>query len=121
MDGLAGRIEIVDENGQLFESAEFNDSTLMNWGDEFILARIPVFEIGEYDAVIRIDSFGSNVTQQRQRITVRYRLCGLELMPAYIFGAISIFSSIVALVSGFYIVPWARRFGIWSINPPVDA
>ena len=121
MDGLAGRIEIVDKNGQLVESAEFNESTLINWGDEFILARIPVFEIGEYDAVIRIDSPADNIAQQRQRITVRYQLCGLELMPAYICGAMSVFSSIVALVSGIYTVPWARRFGIWSIHPPIDA
>lgn len=120
MDGLTGRIEIKDAIGQLVESTEFNESTLMNWGDEYILARIPVFEIGEYDAEIHIDSPANNIAQQPQRITAKYQLCGLELMPAYISGAMAIFAFVVALISGIYTVPWAWRFGVWSIKPPVS-
>ncbi len=116
--GLAGKISIRDDNGREIESAAFKGSTIVYVADPrgIVLASLVPFEIGAYEATIRIDSGAPELASRKHTVFAQLDLCGLEQFPAVVCAAIAIGAGLVASVASIFVAPGLISNGLYRAN-----
>jgi hypothetical protein len=109
--GLKGAVTIRDRAGNEVLTKPFDADSVRLWGDDPMLVGFHPFANGEYTAEIVIHQGASEIEGTQHDLYARNDLCGLELMPAYVLGAISAVASLIACVLAFYTVPSIVRHG----------
>lgn len=118
--GLAGAVTIRDHSGGEVLTKRFNADTVRLWGEDPMLVGFHPFSAGDYTAVINIEHGAVALAGTEHTLYARNELCGLELMPAYVLGAISAVAGLVAIFVGCYTLPSVIRDG-FRIQPHDDA
>lgn len=105
-DGLDGTFEIRDSAGAIVESKR-----LRPFVDEYgpadhetLLVFFDPFAKGDYEATIDVVSGAPALAGRDQVVYAKYQLCGLELLPAYLTGALGIASGVFGLLIGLLVV-----------------
>jgi hypothetical protein len=103
--GLKGAVTIRDLTGATVLTKPFDANSVRLWGDDPILVGFHPFANGEYIAEIEIQQGASKIDGTQHDLYARNELCGLELIPAYILGAVSAVALLLACVVAFYTMP----------------
>lgn len=105
-DGLDGTFEIRDSAGAIVESKR-----LRPFVDEYgpadhetLLVFFDPFAKGDYEAKIVVANGAPALADREQLVYAKYQLCGLELLPAYLIGALGIGSGIFGLLIGLIVL-----------------
>lgn len=117
LKGLSGEIVIRQADG-----TEVPDLAPIKLGDQFVdsrygevvLAYIPVFKTGDYLATIRIETAAPELAGKQQTVFARYRLCGLEQLPAFITAAFAAVIGLAGLVIFLCLLPALYRHGVYQ-------
>jgi len=111
--GLDGTLKIRDAAGKEIASRELTAESVSPWGLDPMLTGIFPFAKGDYTAEIRIERGASDLPGSEHRLYARYELCGLELLPAYLLGAVSAVAGLVGLIAAAITATSIRRHGFW--------
>lgn len=117
--GLQGTVTIRDLTGAEVLAKPFDATGVRLWGDDPMLVGFHPFANGDYTAEIKIEQGASALGGTQYDLYARNELCGLELMPAYVLGAISALAALIACVGGCYTVPSIARDG-FRVQVPDD-
>jgi hypothetical protein len=103
-EGLKGKISLVDSAGEVVHEADFAAADLLASFD------LPAPE-GVYSLVVEVTEAAKDLEGMEQALTARYLLCGMEVMPAPIYGLWGMLSTLlgVGIVAGAVIVTLKRR------------
>lgn len=116
LEGLDARIAIVDTDGKevYCEKAgpEFRQE-----GDDIQLAYFHPFSTGSYTARIEVSAGAPALQGIEQTLFAKYRLCGLERLPADIARALALLSGIPAALMALFSAVQFYRHGIWVRHP----
>lgn len=110
-DGLQGAVTIRDLAGVEVLTKPFDATGVRLWGDDPMLVGFHPFANGDYTAEIKIERGASATGGRQHNLYARNELCGLELMPAYVLGAISAVAGLIACTVGSNTVPSIARHG----------
>jgi len=103
--GLKGSVTIRDLSGAEVLTKSFDADSVRLWGNDPLLVGFHPFANGEYSAEIEIQQGAPKIDGTQHDLYARNELCGLELMPAYILGAISAVASFIACMVACYTLP----------------
>ncbi|HUG67027.1 MAG TPA: hypothetical protein VMM76_04720 [Pirellulaceae bacterium] len=117
--GLQGTVTIRDLTGAEILTKPFDATDVRLWGDDPMLVGFHPFANGDYTAEIKIEQSASTLDGTQHELYARNELCGLELMPAYVLGAISAVAALIACLVGCYTVPSVARHG-FRVQVPDD-
>ncbi len=109
--GLKGTLTIRNVDGTEVLTKDFHADGVRLWGEVPMLVGFHPFQNGEYNAEIRIDQGAMALRGTAHELYARNELCGLELMPAYVLGAISAVVGVIACIVGTYTVPSIVQHG----------
>ncbi len=131
MDSLAGRFEILGQDDEVVAEQAFDRSTAMSWDEgRHIIAKLPRVRPANYRARIVItepvspgdasaeSGSGLSPPQASPRgkpvhVEVRYFLCGMEALPAILYGVGAFASGLTALVVALFTLPYVWRHGFF--------
>ncbi len=109
--GLKGSVTIRDLTGAEVLTESFDANSMRLWGNDPMLVGFHPFANGDYTAEIEIQQGASKIDGNQHVLYARNELCGLELMPAYILGAVSAIVSLITFMVACYTVPSIVRNG----------
>lgn len=115
--GLQGSVTIRDLSGVEILTKSFDAKDMRLWGDDPMLVGFHPFKNGDYTAEIHIEQGATALGATQHDLYARNELCGLELMPAYILGAISGVAGLIACAVACYTVPAIARHGFRAQLP----
>ena len=104
LEGLAGRITLTDAAGRVVDERPFTGDPLWTHSDVHTLTNVdPTLPAGEYVARIIVDTpaAGAGV----RTLHADYLLCGLEQLPAFLFGVAGAVLGTLGLLLGACTVP----------------
>lgn len=117
--GLKGSLTIRDLTGAEVLTKPFDANSMRLWGNDPMLVRFQPFANGDYTAEFKIQQGASEIDGNQHVLYARNELCGLEIMPAYILGAVSAIALLIAIMVACYAVPSIVRNG-FRVEMPVD-
>ena len=103
--GLSGSISIHDTAGKEVHRADFTADSVQSWDGQFVLTILRPFEVGSYQATIRVKSPAVALHDKPHRTSAAYHLCGLEQLPSLVAGAISFFTGLIGITITLSVVP----------------
>lgn len=115
--GLKGTVTIRNPTGTEIRSEQFDAESIRLWGDDPTLVGFRPFSNGEYTAEIEIQHGASKIEGTQHELYARNDLCGLELLPAYVQGAISAVALLIAIVIACFTAPLVARHGFRTQLP----
>ena len=115
--GLQGTVIIRDLSGSEILAKPFEASDVRLWGDDPMLVGFHPFKNGDYIAEIHIEQGAASLGAKQHELYARNELCGLELMPAYVLGAVSAVAGFIACVIGCYTLPAIAHNGFRAQRP----
>ncbi len=117
--GLQGSVTIRDLSGTEILTTPFHADGMQRWSDDPLLVSFHPFANGDYTAELNIEQGATMLADTQHDLYARYDLCGLELMPAYILGAISAAAGLIACGVASVTLPSIARHG-FRVQMPDD-
>ncbi len=96
--GLEGNITIVDNNGTVVLTENFRSKDVYYDYDNALLMHLRPFKPGLYTAILTITNGTSQPDVGVKRIYTKYGVCGIEVLPSYIYAAIAGFLTLLGLL-----------------------
>ncbi|NNJ26814.1 hypothetical protein [Alienimonas chondri] len=120
LDGLSGHLTVHDESDVVLGEVAFDAERFHQPLDRVHLTELPrdVPE-GEWTAVIRIDAPAAAAGSTS--LHGDYRMCGLEIVPAYIAAAIAVGCCVFGAILALALLPGLIRTVTRLRNPPMPA
>jgi len=126
--GLSATIVISDQQGNEivhrtlvdYNAEPFSGRIIRVAPGEILLADIPTFKTGYYQATITINEGLPVLAGLPQIIYAKYQLCGCEQMPGAVFGIFSYCAVFFGLMAALVVTPGLWCNGIWrDVNSSV--
>jgi hypothetical protein len=115
--GLAAKFVIRDADGREIESRTIDVDSVHAWRDQIVLTGLAPFARGDYLATIEIESGAAALAGRPQVVYAVYQLCGMEQVPAIIWGAFGVVAGVTGLIAGACVLPGLLRHGIRRVGP----
>lgn len=115
--GLSAKVVIRDAAGREVESRPIDVDSIHAWSDQIVLTGLAPFARGEYLATIEIESGAAALAGRPQVVYVVYQLCGLEQVPAIMWGVFGVAAGAIGVTSGVCVLPGLLRHGIRRVGP----
>lgn len=118
--GLSAKVVIRDAAGREIESRPIDVESVHVWSDQIVLAGLAPFARGDYLATIEIKSGAAALAGRPQVVYAVYQLCGMEQVPAIVWGVFGVAAGLIGVVFGVCVVPGLMRHGPWQVGASAE-
>lgn len=113
LQGFAGQLIITDDKGNEIQVIQLERENMKSMADEISVAGFWMHEVGEFVATVRVDSPAKALAGTEQSLHAGYRLCGCELLPAFVMNIYAFVMGLSSFFVGIWVTVGFLQYGIY--------